>query len=233
MLNQHNLTANIQDTVSEAQISEPETARLWRWALILSIITIVYNLGEGLISTAFGFHDETLALFGFGADSFIEVISGIGIVHLVLRLRRNPQAQRDAFEATALRVTGVSFYLLVGVLGITSLLNLYTGHTPDSTFWGLLVSSTSILSMYALIRAKTYVGRALDSQAILADADCTRACLMMSFLLLISSGIFALTGFAYVDSLGALGILYFAWKEGQSCFAQARSKEAACCGCGP
>ena len=43
-------------------------------ALILSIITIVYNITEGIISIYFGWSDETLALFGFGVDSFVEVI---------------------------------------------------------------------------------------------------------------------------------------------------------------
>lgn len=81
--------------------------RLYRWALILAFITVGYNLIEGIVSVWFGFNDETLALFGFGLDSFIEVLSGIGIVHMVMRLRQNPSAKdRDKFETTALRITG-------------------------------------------------------------------------------------------------------------------------------
>ena len=52
-------------------------------ALGLSVFTIVYNVVEGLVSTWLGFRDETLALFGFGIDSFIEVISGVGIAVMV------------------------------------------------------------------------------------------------------------------------------------------------------
>ena len=47
--------------------------------LSLSVFTIVYNVVEGLVSIWLGFRDETLALFGFGVDSFIEVISGVDI----------------------------------------------------------------------------------------------------------------------------------------------------------
>ena len=57
------------------QVNKP---KLYRLAFGLSIFTIVYNLGEGVVSTVFGFEDESLTLFGFGVDSFIEVISGLG-----------------------------------------------------------------------------------------------------------------------------------------------------------
>ena len=53
--------------------------QLYRKAFLLSLFTIFYNLFEGIISMIFGYSDETLALFGFGADSFIEVMSGVGI----------------------------------------------------------------------------------------------------------------------------------------------------------
>ena len=48
--------------------------RLYRFALVLAVFTIVYNLAEGIIATWFGFHDESATLFGFGVDSFIELI---------------------------------------------------------------------------------------------------------------------------------------------------------------
>ncbi|MDZ7846347.1 MAG: hypothetical protein U5L96_06075 [Owenweeksia sp.] len=63
--------------------------KLLQTALVLSFVTIIYNLLEGLIATFFGASDETLVLFGFGIDSFVEVLSGIGIVHMVVRMRRN------------------------------------------------------------------------------------------------------------------------------------------------
>ncbi|MCW8848708.1 MAG: hypothetical protein OQJ81_01915 [Melioribacteraceae bacterium] len=82
-------------------------------ALILSFITIFYNIAEGVISVFFGLEDDTLALFGFGADSFVVVISGIGILHMILRMKNSKVHQRDKFERTALKITGFSFYLLV------------------------------------------------------------------------------------------------------------------------
>ena len=48
-------------------------------ANLLAVLTIGYNLVEGVVSMALGAADETLALFGFGVDSFIEVISAVGV----------------------------------------------------------------------------------------------------------------------------------------------------------
>ncbi|MRR34541.1 hypothetical protein EG829_07545, partial [bacterium] len=61
---------------------------LYRKAALLALITIVYNIVEGVVSVWFGAADETLSLFGFGLDSFVEVISGVGIWHMVRRLQR-------------------------------------------------------------------------------------------------------------------------------------------------
>ena len=104
------------------------------------MFTIFYNVAEGLISTYLGFEDESLALFGFGTDSFIEVISGLGIAHMVLRIQKNPDSNRDNFERTALRVTGFAFYLLVVGLVVSSVYNIWTGHKPLTTFWGVIIS---------------------------------------------------------------------------------------------
>ena len=62
-----------------------EKESLYRLAYALAVITILYNILEGLVSIYFGIEDETLALFGFGLDSFVEVISGVGIWHMIKR----------------------------------------------------------------------------------------------------------------------------------------------------
>ena len=85
--------------------------KLLRTAFILSLITIFYNIVEGVISVYFGSEDETLALFGFGVDSFVEVISGIGIAHMIIRMKYSKVVTRDVFEKTALKITGFSFFL--------------------------------------------------------------------------------------------------------------------------
>ena len=210
-------------------ISLTDNNRLFTIAFGLAIFTIVYNLLEGLISTYLGYEDESLVLFGFGSDSFIEVISGLGIAHMVVRIRRQPASNRDSFERTALRITGFAFYTLVFGLVITSVYNIWQGHAPVTTYWGVIISTISILVMWILVVSKRRVGKKLKSEPILADANCTLVCVYMSIILLISSGIYELTGIAYIDSIGTLGLAYFAFKEGKECFEKSNSDKYCVC----
>jgi hypothetical protein len=81
---------------------------LWRLAAALALISIFYNVAEGFLSVLLGLEDETVALFGFGLDSFVEVISGAGVWHMIRRIRRGGDSRRDRFERRALWITGVS-----------------------------------------------------------------------------------------------------------------------------
>jgi divalent metal cation (Fe/Co/Zn/Cd) transporter len=202
--------------------------RLWQTALWLGLFTVFYNLLEGIVSIAFGVSDESLTLFGFGVDSFIEVMSGLGIVAMILRIRQNPETPRSQFEQTALRITGTSFYILALGLAATAIYNIVTGHKPESTLPGTLISLISIAIMWLLVSGKRRVGYALNSAPILADANCTMVCIYMSIVLLAASLIYQLTGFGLVDSLGALGLIYFAVSEGKEAFEKAKGMECAC-----
>ncbi|MBF2707588.1 cation transporter [Flavobacterium soyangense] len=202
---------------------------LYKLAFGLAFFTIIYNIIEGLVAAYFGYEDESLALFGFGIDSFIEVISGLGIAHMVLRIQSNPNSNRDSFEKTALRITGFSFYALVIGMVISAIYNILTGNKPETTFWGVIIALASIIIMWILIIEKKKVGKLLDSDAILADAECTKVCIYMSIVLLISSGIYELTNFAYIDSFGTLGLAYFAFKEGKECFEKAKHNKYCSC----
>ena len=209
-------------------LTQSATNKFWQTALWLALFTIFYNLVEGLVSIYFGVEDEALTLFGFGIDSFIEVLSGLGILAMVIRIRRNPDTPRSQFERTALRVTGTSFYLLAVGLGATAAYNLFTGHKPETTLSGVIISVISIAVMWALVRGKRKVGRALNSSPILADANCTMVCIYMSVVLLASSLIYQFTGFGFVDSLGAAGLIYFSINEGKEAFEKAAGLETCC-----
>ncbi|GAB4387868.1 MAG: cation transporter [Thermodesulfovibrionales bacterium] len=214
-------------------LAGPDRERLYRWAYLLALVTIYYNLAEGAVSVFFGLEDETAALFGFGLDSFVEVVSGLGVWHMLRRLRKSGDEGLDRFERQALRITGSAFYILAAGLVATAAVNLYTGHRPETTFWGVVISLVSIATMWALIHFKVKVGRRLGSQAILADAACTRTCLYLSAVLLASSAGYELTGAGGIDALGAAAIAVISFREGREAFQKASSGGAACaCGGG-
>ncbi len=200
----------------------------YRTANILMLITIFYNLAEGLVSVGFGFADGTLALFGFGVDSFVEVISALGVWHMIRRIQASSETNHDAFEQRALWITGTSFYLLSIGLIATAIINILQHHKPETTVWGIIIACIAIISMGILIYYKVKIGKLLNSKAILADAACSRVCLYLSVILLLASIGYELTGIGSIDAIGTILIALFSFKEGKESFEKARDISRCC-----
>ena len=207
----------------------PDEQGFYNKAYLLSLFTIFYNIIEGVVSMFLGYSDETLVLFGFGVDSFIEVMSGVGIAVMIYRIRQNPESSKTKFEIRALKTTGTAFYLLSSGLLAGIVFNIISNHKPVTTLWGVVISVISIIVMTWLMNSKKSVGKKLDSGPIFADANCTKVCVYMSIVLLFSSLIYELTGFAYADLIGAAGLIYFSVMEGKEAFEKAKGKEDSCC----
>ncbi len=206
-------------------IKMDQQLKLYDRAYLLSLFTILYNVLEGVVSIVLGYEDQTLTLFGFGIDSFIEVVSGIGIAVMIIRIRLNPETSINRFEITALKITGAAFYLLSAGLLLGIVFNIINHHKPETTIWGIIISLISIIVMTWLLLSKRKVGDQLNSEAILSDAGCTKICIYMSIVLLVSSLIYELTGFIYADSIGTLGLIYFSVSEGKEAFEKATNKK--------
>jgi hypothetical protein len=203
--------------------------QLLKTAFVLSLITIIYNLFEGGVSVFFGAGDNSLTLLGFGIDSFVEVISGVGIAHMLIRMKRNIEIDRDNFEKQALKITGFSFYLLTAGLVFGAIVNVIEKVNPSSTIPGLIISIISISTMYFLMNAKMKVGAELKSDAIIADAKCTKTCLQLSIILLAASILYQVFHILYIDTLGTAGIAYLSFKEGKESFEKAKTGRIDCC----
>jgi len=206
-----------------------EPAVDWRRrALWLSILTIVYNLAEGLVSMAFGWADDSMALFGFGADSFIEVASALLVLWKLLD-HGNLERERKATR-------GIGWLFLCLAVGIAggAILQLTARVHPPTTVPGLVISALSLSFMAFLWRAKLRVAKALDSATVEADAACSRACIQLSVMLFAGSLLFLLMpGLWWVDATAALGLALLIGREG---FGMVRAARSECftggCGCG-
>mgnify|MGYP001390760080 CR=1 FL=1 len=88
-----------------------KTARYLAW------FTIGYNIVEGLVSVAFGLKDESLSLFGFGMDSFIEVFSAVIILW---RLRREFGGGAGSLERERLATRGIGVLFLLSELRVAN-----------------------------------------------------------------------------------------------------------------
>jgi divalent metal cation (Fe/Co/Zn/Cd) transporter len=194
----------------------------WNLAFLLAILTIVFNIAEGIVSIFFGLKDDALTLFGFGLDSFVETISAVGIVVMTIRIKRNPRTAKSTFEIVALKITGWCFYVLAVILAIGAAVNVIGGHKPSSTLAGIIISLVSIFLMIGLIYSKKKLGHLLNSPPIIADANCNLVCVYMSLVLLAASAAFQIFHLGLIDTIGTAGIIYFSVKEGYESFERAK-----------
>lgn len=165
----------------------------------LAIFTISYNMIEGLVSVLFGIREGSVALAGFGADSFIEVGSALVVLW---RLRAGKDENR---EPRALRIIGLLFLLLALLTALGSGLQLWRRSPPDTTIPGVVISLASLSFMFWLWRAKLEAGKALGSATILGDAACSLACIKLSCVLLAGSLVYAFFPMLWwADSTAAL-----------------------------
>ena len=151
---------------------------------------------------------------------------------MIRRINDNNGNTRDEFEQRALKITGGSFYFLSAGLVATAIMNIHMKHKPETTVWGIVISLISMTFMWFLIHQKSKVGKALNSNAMLADAACSKVCVYLSVVLLVASVGFELTGIGYLDSVGALLIAWMSWKEGRKFFDKAKGGAYSCtCSC--
>lgn len=198
-----------------------------RRALQLSFLTIGYNLVEGGVAMAFGWADDSVALFGFGADSLIEVASALLVLWKLLdhgNLARERAATR--------RIGWLFLWLGAAVIG-GALLQLAGRRHPPTTLPGLVISALSLSFMVFLWRAKLRVAKALDSATVAADAACSRACIQLSVVLFGGSLLFLLApGLWWVDAIAALVLATLIAREGWGMVRAARSAAfSGGCGC--
>jgi len=183
-----------------------------RRALILSWATILYNVGEGIVSIAFGAAASSIALIGFGLDSFVESFSGVIMVWRFAGNRTEEEERRVERRATTL--VGWSFFLLAAYVVFESAKKLLTAEAPDPSLPGIIIALVSLVTMPTLYLLKTRTGRAIGSTSLLADSKQTLACCFLSVALLAGLGLNKLLGLWPADPIAGLFIAAWLVREG-------------------
>ena len=179
---------------------------------LLEYFTIGYNSLEGVIAIGAGIVAGSIALVGFGFDSVIEVISGFA---LLWRLYGDAdESRRERLEQRALRIVGLSFFLLAAYVTFDAVTSLVRREAPEESMVGIALAGVSLIVMPLLVRAKRRVARVLGSAAMNADAMQTQICTYLSAILLGGLVLNAALGWWWADSLAALVMVPILVKEG-------------------
>jgi divalent metal cation (Fe/Co/Zn/Cd) transporter len=211
--------------VAHAAVRTPtraDRARLGRRAQLLAGASVAYNLLEAVIAITAGLVAGSVALVGFGLDSTVEVSSGLIILW---QFRHRMPENR---EQQALRLMAVSFFALAGYVGFESVRALVNGHDPDSSPVGIGLALASLIIMPLLSWAQRRTGRALASNAVVADSTQTLLCTYLSAVLLVGLILNGTLGWSWADPLAGLVIAAIAVKEGR----EAWRGEGCCAGGG-
>lgn len=190
-------------------VSTPEErARYGRRAQLLAGASVAYNGIEAVIAIAAGLVAGSVALVGFGLDSVVEVSSGL----IILWQFRHPLP--ESRERTALRLMAGSFFALAAYVTFESVRALVGGHDPDTSTVGIALACTSLVIMPFLSWAQRRTGRALGSNAVVADSAQTLLCSYLSAVLLAGLVLNATLGWSWADPVAGLVIAAVAVREG-------------------
>jgi len=182
--------------------------------LIAEYFTVGWNVIEGVIAIAAGVIAGSIALVGFGLDSYIEVASGSV---LIWRLRKHGFSDEEgeaAAESKAILFVGITFFVLALYVIYESGKTLFFQEQPGESLIGIILAIVSLMVMPFLAVWKKKIADEINSRALRADALETLACSYLSFTLLVGLAANALFGWWWADPLAALAMVYFLVKEG-------------------
>jgi len=201
-------------------------SRLHKKALLLSYFTVGYNVLEGIASIFAGLFAGSIALVGFGSDSFVESLSG-GV--MIWRFRKHgkiTEEEEEKVELKATRMIAYTFFILGSYVLYESAKKLCFHEIPDPSLLGIIIAIVSIIVMPVLFYMKYQTGKSVNSKSMVADSKQTLACTFMSIALLIGLGFNYLYGLWWADPVVGLIIVVFLIKEGYTTF-----KEGKICCC--
>ncbi len=185
-----------------------------RRAVRLEQATVGYNILEGIIAVGAGLVAGSVALVGFGFDSWIEVAAAAVVLH---RLRAEIRHGRvdEAKERRALRFIAITFFALAAYVTIEGIRDLASDSHPDTSIIGIVLTGLSIVVMPWLAYAKLRAGQAMNSRLVLADAAETKLCAWLSVSTFAGLLGYAVAGWTWIDPVAGFVIAAFALAEGK------------------
>lgn len=178
----------------------------------LEYFTVAWNTLEGILSVLAGAWAGSIALVGFGIDSFIEVTSAGA---LLWRMSVDSDTERrEHNERLTLKIVGVCFIGLAVYISIDSIKGLAMRKAPEHSVFGIAIAIASLIVMPLLARAKRRVATGLGSAAMRADSRQTDFCSYLSGILLAGLALNWLLGWWWADPAAALVMVPIIAKEG-------------------
>ena len=215
-----------------------------RAARSLLMVTVLYNLAEGVIAFYSGVEAGSLALIAFGADSYLEVAAASAVLW---RLLIADEEQGERAQQRAMRFIGWTFLALAAAIAYQSLLAIAARDGAEESLVGIGLAAASVTFMPALALWKLRTAAQENIIALAAEAKETLACSYLSVTLMAGLVASAVAGWWWLDPVTALLLGPWLLREGlegvrgdvcfeglrpcfcRTCLYGLRSCRAACC----
>ena len=199
---------------------------LHKKALSLSYFTVGYNVLEGIVSIIAGSLAGSIALVGFGLDSFVESLSGSVMIWRFRKHGKMTEEEEERVEAKAIRLIAYTFFILGSYILYESVKKLCFHEIPYPSLLGIIIAIVSMIVMPVLFYIKYRTGKSIGSKSLMVDSKQTLACAFLSVALLIGLGTNYLYGLWWADPVVGVIIVIFLIKEGYTAL-----KEGKVCSC--
>lgn len=220
--------ATTSECCSSACAKSPPAPRLdlVQRGLRLEYLTVGWNLIEGVVAVSAALAAGSVAILGFGIDSFVECTAALIMIwRLRAELKGSLSAEHlEQVEHRARRMVAGSLFLLAAFVTVDAAETLWTGDRPSFSAVGVALLSLSITAMMWLARAKRQLAIALGSRAMETDAFQTTACWWLSLTALAGVGLNGLFGWWWADPIAALVLAALIAREGREAW-----QGKACC----
>jgi divalent metal cation (Fe/Co/Zn/Cd) transporter len=181
-----------------------ELSEVSRRVLQLQVLTIVWMTVEAVVSLGTAWRSHSPALFAFGGDSLIELLSA-AVVFWRFRFELN--------EARAARIAGVLLFALAGLVMLTSVLNFLGYREAQRSLVGIGILLAAAVVMPWLASRKRHLAAVTSSTALKADAAQSGLCGYMAWIALIGLAGNAVWGKSWADPVAALVLIPFIVRE--------------------
>jgi cation diffusion facilitator family transporter len=190
-----------------------ERRGLLHQALALAWFTVAWNVTEAIVAITGALAADSRALLGFGLDSVVESLSAAVLIWR-LRVEQQEPDRAERVEQRAVKLIGMTFFVLAAVVAFEAVRSLLTKAEPDSSALGIVLTAVSLLVMPALAARKRRLGVAMGSQAVKADSAQTSVCAYLSGVVLAGLVLNALVGWWWADPIAALVVVGLLAREG-------------------
>ena len=185
--------------------------RAARQARVLSWISLVLMGAEGAIALTAGVLAGSIALVGFGIDSFIE-----GLASLVIVWRfTGSRLHSDRAERRAQKLVALQFFLLAPYVTFEAIGRLVSGEQPETSVLGIALVTSSLIGMPLLGIAKLRLADRLGSVATRGEGTQNLLCAYLAAAVLVGLLGNTFFGLWWLDPAAALAIAALAVKEGR------------------